>query len=296
MLPGKMTKGSVVLVIKTIENEEVVIEIRYDDFPINPREYDPLGTMICWHSRYSIGDKHNFRSPDDLFAYLAEEIIGDTDTIEEMDRDEILKTVMNTNELVILPVYMLDHSIQTISTKPFADPWDSGQIGWIYCFRKRFLDETGYTENELFSTDPRRTPEVGERVKVNGYDKSYGIDGFGKVVSIHERDVVVDFDFHKIPGARKPENLITVPLDEIEEVMHDKAHELLEGEVKELDYVLRGEVFAVAMYSKCSCCGTKGELIESIGGFLGSDFKNNGLLDEIPDKYADLVKDALLKD
>ena len=33
---------------------------------------------------------------------------------------------------VYLPVYILVHSGTTVSTKPFNDPWDSAQVGFIY--------------------------------------------------------------------------------------------------------------------------------------------------------------------
>lgn len=35
-----------------------------DNDPINPREdYEPFGKMLCWHSRYSLGDKHGYSEP-----------------------------------------------------------------------------------------------------------------------------------------------------------------------------------------------------------------------------------------
>ena len=35
-----------------------------DDMPLNPREdYDCLGKMVCWHGRYSLGEKHDFEDP-----------------------------------------------------------------------------------------------------------------------------------------------------------------------------------------------------------------------------------------
>ena len=35
-----------------------------DDMPLNPREdYDCLGKMVCWHGRYSLGEKHDFEEP-----------------------------------------------------------------------------------------------------------------------------------------------------------------------------------------------------------------------------------------
>ena len=35
-----------------------------DDMPLNPRtDYDNLGKMVCWHSRYNLGDEHDYDEP-----------------------------------------------------------------------------------------------------------------------------------------------------------------------------------------------------------------------------------------
>ena len=42
--------------------------------PPNPRDHDyqeNITNMICWHSRYSLGDKHHFKNVEDLFSALA---------------------------------------------------------------------------------------------------------------------------------------------------------------------------------------------------------------------------------
>jgi len=38
-----------------------------DDMPLNPRtDYDNLGKMVCWHSRYNLGDEHDYGEPRDF--------------------------------------------------------------------------------------------------------------------------------------------------------------------------------------------------------------------------------------
>ena len=38
-----------------------------DDMPLNPRtDYDNLGKMVCWHSRYNLGDEHDYDEPRDF--------------------------------------------------------------------------------------------------------------------------------------------------------------------------------------------------------------------------------------
>jgi hypothetical protein len=44
-----------------------VLFVVNDDTPQHPRaEQDNLGTMICFHSRYNLGDEHSFHEPDDF--------------------------------------------------------------------------------------------------------------------------------------------------------------------------------------------------------------------------------------
>jgi len=95
-----------------------ILEIHYDESPESPREWDNLGTVWCSHKRYSLSDKH------------APKI--DTDDHDGWDAVE-QHLIKEEGAVVILPIYMYDHSGITISTKPFGDRWDSGQVGFIYC-------------------------------------------------------------------------------------------------------------------------------------------------------------------
>ena len=97
------------------------INIWYDPHPIDPRaEFDNLGTVVCWHTKYDLGDKHSFETPN-----------------------KFLK-IINRSKIVMLPIYMYDHSGITIRTYPFSCPWDSGQVGWIYADRKKCREEFGW--------------------------------------------------------------------------------------------------------------------------------------------------------
>jgi hypothetical protein len=106
------------------------LKVVHDSSPESPREfYDNLGTMICFHNRYNLGDKHNYSS-DDYSGW------------EEMKQ----ALIKEENPAVILPLYMLDHSIIKISTSSFRGEiarWDSGQIGFILVSKKKALEEFG---------------------------------------------------------------------------------------------------------------------------------------------------------
>lgn len=127
--------------LEKIEKNGVVLKIYYDEDCPNPREWDNLGTMVCWHRRYNLGDKHSYRDPDDFWASLAEEIIGDPDKVERMSFEQCEKVVREN--AIILPLYLYDHSSLVMRTYPFNDPWDSGQVGWIYVLKEKVREEYG---------------------------------------------------------------------------------------------------------------------------------------------------------
>lgn len=124
------------------EDDKAVLSVFRDDYSCdNPRDWDNLGTMVCWHRRYSLGDKHNFDSPEDFFFSLAEDIVGDTDKVERVSWERIKDLVMKN--VIMLPLYLYDHSGITMSTSSFSCPWDSGQVGWIYVTKEKLREEYG---------------------------------------------------------------------------------------------------------------------------------------------------------
>jgi len=136
-----------------IEYKGYTIKIEQDEFPECSRdERDNLGTMICFHRKYNIGDKHTFKNPDDFFVSLlveanafstqedAEEFLEDCySRYHEFDfTEDIIKKLQEYYH--ILPIYMYDHSGITINTTGFSCRWDSGKIGWIYVSKEDCKD------------------------------------------------------------------------------------------------------------------------------------------------------------
>ena len=105
--------------VKSFEHEGLKINIWHDQDPIDPREWDNIGKMVCFHNRYKLGDDHDFRDPEDFDAFL----------VEEKDK------------LYILPLYLYDHGGITMKTSPFSCGWDSGQVGYIYMTKQRAEEE-----------------------------------------------------------------------------------------------------------------------------------------------------------
>jgi len=112
---------------KTYKIGKEILEIVVDEDGSDPREWDNLGKMLCYHDRYDLGDK-------DL-GYD----INDYDGWEEME-EAIIK---EEKALVILPLYLYDHGGITINTTGFSCPWDSSQIGFIYATEERIKEFMG---------------------------------------------------------------------------------------------------------------------------------------------------------
>jgi hypothetical protein len=94
------------------------LKIVRDEDPMCPREWENFGTMACWHNKYKLGDEQPQLEPKDFIDDLPE-------------------------GTVILPLYLYDHSGITMNTTGFTSPWDSGQVGIIYCTPKTLSKKHG---------------------------------------------------------------------------------------------------------------------------------------------------------
>lgn len=149
---------------------EYTIKIEQDISPLNPREdFDQYATMVCFHSRYNLGDKHDYSDPEHFVVSIWDEFATDKEK-----RDFILKTCKSRisryrnilshgyndvqslfeycvdwyevpdyfpENIFILPLYLYDHSGITINTTGFTCQWDSGQVGYIYMEKEKALKE-----------------------------------------------------------------------------------------------------------------------------------------------------------
>ena len=108
--------------IYTEKKNGLTIKIYQSEYHESPREWDNLGLMVCFHGRHELGDKH-------------------TMSIEEA------KELMQSKDIVSLPLFLYEHSGMTISTDntryPFNCRWDSGQVGFIYVTKEKIRKEYG---------------------------------------------------------------------------------------------------------------------------------------------------------
>ena len=91
------------------------IQIQYDRFPSNPRRNSNVGIIAVEPSNRYIESEAPY-----IIRF----------SVDPKVDLEVLKTDFGAR--VIVPLYVLDHSGVSFRTTPFCDPWDSGQIGWVY--------------------------------------------------------------------------------------------------------------------------------------------------------------------
>jgi len=118
--------------MESITYKRYTINIELDKFAPNPRELeDNMGIMVCFHRKYNLGDKTDLTSDmfsgwDELYNYLKKEL----------------------KAIVILPLYLYDHSMQSISCGNFIGraqhaEWDSEQVGFIYTTKEKVREFFG---------------------------------------------------------------------------------------------------------------------------------------------------------
>jgi len=150
------------------------IKVEHDANPQNPREDDNLGTMLCWHRRYILGDENQWKrgEPADAITWLIREVnpgfeyqLQDwydeqwalrCEPHNEPQRRAAERELMADYDARIddemdrhytrLPLFLYDHSGITMNTRPFSCPWDSGQVGFIYLSHARANAELGGPE------------------------------------------------------------------------------------------------------------------------------------------------------
>lgn len=137
----------------------IVAEITSDEYSDNPRKcMDNLGIMVCFHSRYELGDKNELRSGD----------FDGWDAVEEYLTKE-------KGAVVVLPLYLYDHSGLRLKVGNFHGllpqghaEFDSGRVGFIYATRTAILKEYG---GKRVTAEMRKKAEEVLRNEVSAYDQ-----------------------------------------------------------------------------------------------------------------------------
>ena len=129
-------RGGVMCVVKSFRYKDKLVLICFDEDPMDPRkEWDNAGIFWAWHRSYTIGDEDEVTRHDQTFCK------SDFDPSNFNNFGELADAIYAKHRAVlVLPVYMLDHSGLSLSVGDFRDRWDSGQLGVIWLPREGLAD------------------------------------------------------------------------------------------------------------------------------------------------------------
>lgn len=150
--------------LKDSSGNRYKIEVDYDYYPDNPRKWEPVCHIMSVKGNWDIADEGLSFSREDAF-----------DKLKELEKDP---------DIIIKPIYMYDHSGQTIRLTPFGDPWDSGVCGYIYANKDEIVREIGNATEENW----KERAEIAMDHEIKVYDQF--ISGDVYEVSVYQRDII----------------------------------------------------------------------------------------------------------
>lgn len=138
--------------MKDLEGNEYTLTVEQEEYAEDPREWDNLCTMVCWHRRYKLGDEHDHVSGWDFLESLCEQLLGmEYEDCEDMTEKEMLQKLRDSGKILIKHINLYDHSGITVSTSngyPYNDRWDSCCVGFIYVTKETIFKECGNITKE----------------------------------------------------------------------------------------------------------------------------------------------------
>lgn len=145
-----------------VTEKQETVRIIVDEEPESPREWDNLGTMLCVHARYALGDDHD-------------------------ESVQSIREIVRSCDVISLPLYLYDHSGITIQTTPFRCPWDSGQVGFLYVTKDTVRELWGW---QRISAKRLADILLTLEAEVTAYDQYLRGDVYGYVVEDSEGEHV----------------------------------------------------------------------------------------------------------
>lgn len=124
--------------ITTTDGRKLRLVIEQDQFTEDPRSWDNLGTMLCCHRHYQLGDCNNNRETEEQLAEICRKYGKSDEEIDEMTFAEEVQFILNQDNICGLPLYITNHSGISMQTYRF-DAWDSSFVGLIFVEKDFYL-------------------------------------------------------------------------------------------------------------------------------------------------------------
>ena len=109
--------------------EPYTLVLREDDDIQNPRaDMDNFGTMTCFHSRYNLGDSHEYGEPNDFLLDLVGSSVSDNDILDHVLADKAKSVRLQPNieddtwEVLIVYIPIVRHTRVRMDANPYLEP------------------------------------------------------------------------------------------------------------------------------------------------------------------------------
>ncbi len=169
-----------------------IIEITQDEHAESPREWESIGTMLCKHRNYNLGDKKGL-SAESLLTNILDDC--NVKYAKNSSIEQLMDRVLNIPKTkgVALPVSIYDHSGISMSVG-IKRGWDDSHVGFIY-INKETMDKNNlkyenaiklleqevevysdYLEGNVYSFSIEKIDVTGETIEEESICGFYGSD------------------------------------------------------------------------------------------------------------------------
>lgn len=144
--------------ITTTDGRKLRLVIEQDQFPEDPRSWDNLGTMLCCHREYQLGDCNSNRETEEQLAEICRKYGKSDEEIDEMTFAEEVQFILDQDDVCGLPLYITDHSGISMQTYRF-DAWDSSFVGLIFVEKDFYLAQACLKDEEDWKAKAKKMLE-----------------------------------------------------------------------------------------------------------------------------------------
>jgi len=107
------------------------------------------------------------------------------DCLSTLRISELKELIERMEGMVILPLYLYDHSGITMNTGGFSCPWDSGQVGWIYA-------DSDMVKKEYDAVTPETIAKAESLLQSEVKEYDYYLTGQSYGFKLYEGDKQID--------------------------------------------------------------------------------------------------------
>ena len=248
------------------------LKIEYDDMPLNPRtDYDNFGTMVCWHRRYDLGDKHSFSEPREFLTHLVR---------ITLPADEVIDYAKKAKLDDVRFIYDRSNTEWVLQDK-YGDKWFTE-----YTFAAGTLKDSDMVKECILEFLPiNALKELADRKNV--ILPLYLYDHSGITISCsHSYPYNDRWDAGQVGWVYADFDKIKAEYGAVNKETVEKAKQLLISETKTYDDYLRGECYGYIIEKNGveveSCWGYLGDLREMISEMKsGADKEYQHLFDHV---------------